>query len=356
MSKKLENKIRVGITIGDFNGIGPEVILKTFEDNRLYEYCAPIVYGSTKVLNHYKKLFEMEKPQYSIAKYYNDELELRPKILNVVNCWDEDVEVQPGSESTDAGKYALKAIDDALHDMKEGMFDVLVTAPINKNLIPEKEPKFTGHTEYITKYVEVEESLMLLTSERFKVGLVTNHLPLNEVAGNISKDRILHKLRLLNTTLTQDFGFNHPKIAVFGLNPHAGDNGLLGTEEKDIIAPAIEKARNEGIMAFGPYPADGFMGSGEFQKFDGVLAMYHDQGLVAFKTLNFGSGVNFTAGLPMVRTSPDHGTAYDIAGKNEASADSFRQALYLAIDIFRNRQDYAEIAANPLKRKKMKSE
>lgn len=346
MSQKHKDLPRIGITVGDFNGVGPEVVLKAFSDNRLFDFCIPLVYASPKIISSWKHILKMDKVQHQVLKSKDLNI-LNPKALNIVNCLDDSFEVQPGEESEVAGKSALTLVDEALGDLKSGYIEALVTGPLNKNLI--KVEGFTGHTEYITKKFEVEESMMFLVSETLRMGLVTNHLPLKEVAENISIDKILRKLRIMNRSLEEDFAINRPRIAVLGLNPHSGDGGLLGKEEIEIIKPAISKAQDEQILAFGPYPADGFMGSGAFKHFDGVLAMYHDQGLVAFKTLNFVNGVNYTAGLPIIRTSPDHGTAYDLAGKGEADESSLRESVFLSLDIHRNRAVYQEYNANPLK-------
>lgn len=351
-----QEKFKLGITIGDINGIGPEIILKTFADTRMYDFCTPVVYGSTKALNYYKKALDLNQVNYQTAKYYNDELELADKVLNVVNCWDEIVEINMGEPSDETGKFALVALNDALTDLNRNMIDGIVTAPLNKATVKPEEGTFNGHTDYIAEKTG-GTPLMILHSDNMRVGLVTGHIPIKEVADSITSEGIVKKLKILNTSLQQDFGINGPKIAVLGLNPHAGDDGLLGKEEKEIIAPAIEQAKEKGILAFGPYPADGIMGSGQFRYFDALLAMYHDQGLVAFKSVNFGTGVNYTAGLPIVRTSPDHGTGYDIAGKGEANEGSFRKAVFAAVDVLRKRKQHAEDTANPLtKRSKSKQE
>jgi 4-hydroxythreonine-4-phosphate dehydrogenase len=350
----VSQKIKIGISIGDYNCVGPEVILKAFSDSRLFDFCIPIVYGSAKILSYYKKALDLESVQHQHLK------EGQPphaKVLNVVNCLDENTIINVGQSSPQSGEGALIALDAALKDLKDGIIDALVTAPLDKsNIKPKTGATFTGHTEYIANYFSVAETVMLLVCETMKVGLVTNHLPVKDVAASLTSKKIITKLEIMNLSLHKDFGIMKPKIAVLGLNPHAGDNGLLGSEEKEIILPAIRKAQEQGILAYGPYPADGLMGSGEFAKFDAVLAMYHDQGLVAFKSICFGNGVNFTAGLPVIRTSPDHGTAFDIAGKNIALPDSFREAVLTAVDVFRNRTEYNEYAANPLKKQRMEME
>jgi len=329
------NKPKVGITIGDINGIGPEIIIKLLSDERIYSFCTPIVYGSTKALSYYKKALKKDKFKYTQLKDWDH---LSGKQTFVVNCIDEQPEIQMGSETDEAGKYAFDALNTALNDWKEEKIDILVTAPINKNLVAKfAGEEFKGHTEYIANFCGNNESLMLLTSDRLTVGLVTNHLPIGQVAKKLKLDLVTKKLLLLNNTLKNDFGVHKPKIAVLGLNPHAGDNGLLGEEENNIISPAINDAISRGVYAFGPYPADGFFGTNDYTKFNAVLAMYHDQGLIPFKSISFDEGVNFTSGLSIIRTSPDHGTAYDIAGKNIASEKSLRNALFTAIDVFRNR-------------------
>lgn len=341
-------KINLGISGGDYNGIGPEVILKSFLDPRMYEFVNPIVYASAKVISYYKKALKLDQIQHQALKSQNKNS--NSKAISIREAYDDNAFVKLGEQSKESGANALKAIDTCLQDLKNGAIDAMVTAPIDKSSIQINSGKFTGHTEYISKYFEVEESVMFLVGQKLKIALQTNHLPIEQVAQNISADKILTKLKLIHHSLEKDFGILAPKIAVFGLNPHAGDNGLLGKEEKEQIIPAIQKAKEEGVLAFGPYAADGFMGAGHFEKFDAILAMYHDQGLVAFKTLEFGHGVNYTAGLPVVRTSPDHGTAFDIAGKDEASADSMRSAILLARDIFLSRKRYENDRTNPLKK------
>ena len=330
-------KPKIGITIGDINGIGPEVIIKMLSDDRLYSICQPIIYGSTKVLSHYKKVLNNDKFKYT---HFKDWDQLTGKQSFVINCINDNVEIHAGEEKDEAGKYALDCIDAALKDWKEGNIDAILTAPINKNLVAKHTTeKFKGHTEYITEFCGAKESLMLLVSEKLNVGLATNHIPINSVSSKLKTSAITSKIMMLNNSLKNDFGIQKPKIAILGLNPHAGDSGLIGTEEEEIIKPSINDAVSRGIYAFGPYPADGFFGTADYTAFDGILAMYHDQGLIPFKSISFDEGVNFTAGLDLVRTSPDHGTAYGIAGKNLASETSIRHALYTAIDIFKNRQE-----------------
>ena len=342
-----DNKIRVGITQGDINGVGYEVILKVFSDPTMLELCTPIIYGSPKVAAYHRKSLDLPT-NFSIV---NSASEAANNRLNVVNCTDDEVKVEFSKPDFEAGKAALDALEKAIEEYKEGLVDVIVTAPINKHTIQSNEFSFPGHTEYIEgKLGNGEKALMILMKDDFRVALVTGHIPVREIASTITKELIQEKLAILNHSLKQDFGIGTPRIAVLSLNPHAGDEGLLGTEEQEIIIPAIQEMAAKGILCYGPYPADGFMGAGNFAHFDGVLAMYHDQGLAPFKALAMDEGVNYTAGLPVVRTSPAHGTAYDIAGKGLASEDSFRQAVYVAIDVFRNRQREKVAHANPLRK------
>ena len=342
-----ERKIRVGITHGDINGIGYEVILKAFSDPTMLELCTPVVYGSPKVAAYHRKAMDIQT-NFSII---NAASEIQDGRLNIMNCIDDELKVELTKPTPEAGQAALAALERAMGDYQEGLFDVLVTAPINKHTIQSDTFHFPGHTEYIEQRVgEGQKALMILLKNDFRVALVTGHLPVSEIAHELSKELIQEKMAIFHRSLKYDFGIDSPRIAVFSLNPHAGDNGLLGKEEQNIIIPAIKEMTAKGIQCFGPYPADGFMGSGNYTHFDGILAMYHDQGLAPFKALAMGEGVNFTAGLPIVRTSPAHGTAYDIAGKGIASEDSFRQAVYVAIDVFRNRCMEREISARPLRK------
>lgn len=340
-----EEKIKVGITHGDVNGIGYEVILKALEDPTILDLCTPIIYGSSKVAAYHRKALEL--PPYQLNSIRTPD-EAHTKRVNIINCVDDEIRVELGKPSPASGKAAYDALKTAVADLKEKKIDVLVTAPIQKKTIQNDEFQFPGHTEYLESSIG-GKSLMLMVSDIMKVGVVTGHIPVKDIASTITLELILTKLRTLNKTLIEDFAIRRPRIAVLGLNPHAGDDGLLGSEEKDTIIPALEKARNEGIMAMGPYAADGLFGSDQLKRFDAILAMYHDQGLAPFKTLAFANGVNFTAGLPVVRTSPDHGTAYEIAGQNKADHQSFLSALYLGVDVVRNRRIYAEISKNPLK-------
>ncbi|MEP0710663.1 4-hydroxythreonine-4-phosphate dehydrogenase PdxA [Algoriphagus sp.] len=320
----------IGISIGDINGIGAEVTIKALLDNRTYKTFTPLIYAHGKALTFYRKQLGME--DFNFAQIRTIE-EIQHKRINVINVSEECPEVIPGAETQEAGKFALETLKMAVNDLKEGKIQALVTAPLNKNNVNTDELHFVGHTEYITNEVGAKESLMLMVSEQFRVGLVTGHVPLAKVAENITKEKIIQKAKILLKSLEKDFGINKPKIAILGLNPHAGEDGLLGEEEEKIIKPAIHALKDQNKLVFGPYPADGFFGMAHQNKFDGVLAMYHDQGLVPFKSMAFSTGVNFTAGLPVVRTSPDHGTAYNIAGKNLADEGSMRAAIFLASDI-----------------------
>lgn len=339
------NQVRVGISIGDVNGIGPEVIMKSLSDSRILDECTPIIYGSTKVLSFQKKNLDLDDFNYQSVKTADDAV---PKKVNVINLWEEDLIFSIGKVTEEAGKYAFESLEAATQDLASGKIDVLVTAPISKEAMAKSGFKFPGHTEYLASMAGEEEALMILTSDKLRVGLVTSHIPLKDISSSLSTDSIVRKIEAFNLSLKKDFGITKPKIAVLGLNPHAGENGKMGSEESEIILPAIQKMKAEGIIVYGPFPADGFFGSSARGEYDGVLAMYHDQGLTAFKALSFGQGVNFTAGLPIVRTSPDHGTAFDIAGENKASGDSMRHAIYLAIDVYRNHIFEKEINANPL--------
>jgi 4-hydroxythreonine-4-phosphate dehydrogenase len=338
----------IGISLGDYNGIGPEVILKCLKDNQLSSICTVIVYGSMRILNRHRQLLDMK--DWTLFGIQKAE-QANPKMTNVITCWmNSEEEVQPGKVTPEAGRGAYESLKRATEDLKAGLIDALVTAPINKNNIQNDTFKFPGHTEYLGSVFNVAEPLMFMVSDKLRVGVVTGHIPLNEVSKNISKQKIINKLQAINQSLKTDFGIRKPRIAVLGLNPHAGENGLLGKEEQEIIEPAIKELKNKGQMIYGPFPSDGFFAAQTFQKFDAVLAMYHDQGLIPFKSIAFEDGVNFTAGLPAVRTSPDHGTAYDIAGKNEADPSSMLHAIYAAIDIARVRKDNVELAQNALKK------
>lgn len=342
----MSDKIKIGVSVGDINGIGLEIIIKTFADNRISNFCTPIVYGNTKVASYYRKIIGLNDFSFNVIQSPS---QANPKRANIINSWDEDVIISPGEANETGGKYAFLSLENAMNDLLAGEIDALVTAPINKNTIQSDQFSFPGHTEYIQAKTNAEDSLMFMISEDLKIGVVTGHVPIADVAKNITKEAIISKLKLMNESLKKDFWIEKPKIAVLGLNPHAGDDGLIGLEEKEIIIPAIETALAEGVFTFGPYSADGFFGGERFRQFDAVLAMYHDQGLIPFKHIAFEDGVNFTAGLPVVRTSPDHGTAFDIAGKNLASEVSFRKAVFSAISIVRSRKEQLELLANPLK-------
>lgn len=330
------DKPRIGITLGDLNGIGPEVVIKALADNRLLNMATPVLYGSSRVLSFYRKLMNLEEFNYSQVKTKGQFFQ---KSINIVNCWEEVIEINPGQPSKEAGKAALLSLKRVVEDIKEGLIDGFVTAPIDKNTIHGPEFPFRGHTEYLTQTFDAMESLMLMVGDDLKVGLVTEHIPVKEVSEYITKERVELKIRLLELTLKKDFSIPKPKIAVLGLNPHAGDEGLIGDEENNVIKPVINDLKSKGKLIFGPFPADGFFATGQHAKYDAVLAMYHDQGLIPFKSIAFDNGVNYTAGLPIVRTSPDHGTAYAIAGKNMAEEGSMRQAIYLACDIIKHRRE-----------------
>ena len=334
-----KNKPVIGISIGDINGIGPEVTMKALLDSRVIKTFTPVIYAHGKALTFYRKLLNLEEFNFMQIK---NAAEVHHKKLNVISVVEECPEIIPGVETMEAGKLALAALDQAIVDLKAGHIDALVTAPLNKNNINSPERSFVGHTEYLAEAFESNKSLMFMVTEGMRVGLVTGHMPLREVAENVTRGRIKEKLEIMIQSLQADFGIQKPKIAVLGLNPHAGEDGLLGKEEETIIRPVIKEFKDKGTMVFGPYPSDGFFGMMHQHKFDGVLAMYHDQGLIPFKTLAFDNGVNFTAGLPIVRTSPDHGTAYNIAGKNTADEGSMRAALFTAYDILSNKGGWEE--------------
>jgi len=344
-SKEKNRPIRVGVTHGDFNGVSYEVMIKALMNNHLYELFTPVIYGLPRVVSFHRKLMHLTDFNYNVI---SNSSKITDKKLNIRSLSDEEIKIEFGKSVPLAGDFAFKALETAVNDLKNNKINVLVTAPINKKNIQSKEFNYHGHTEYLTDRFGMKDSLMLMVSDQLKVGTVTNHLPLKEVAGTITEELILSKLNILFNSLKKDFLIERPKVAVLGLNPHAGDNGLIGTEDKSLINDTIVKAKKQGMLVFGPFPADGFFGSGNYTQYDAVLAMYHDQGLIPFKLLAQDSGVNFTAGLPIVRTSPDHGTAYDIAGKNEASPVSMRKAIYLAIDIYRNRQKWETMHAHPL--------
>jgi len=343
----MESKtISAGISHGDINGVGYEVIIKTLMDTMINDLCVPIVYGSPKVAAYHRKALNISN--FSFNNIRSAE-EANPRKANMINCLDDNIRVELGKSTLQGGEAALASLERAVEDLKNGKINVLVTAPIDKKNIQTEKFSFKGHTEYLRAKAGTDEVLMFMISENMRIGFATGHIPLKKVSEMISVESVFRKIKMMNQSLLLDFAIRKPRIAILGLNPHAGENSLLGTEEVDIIIPAIRQAEKEGIMVFGPFPADGFFGAGSFSKFDGILSMYHDQGLTPFKALSFDSGVNFTAGLPFIRTSPVHGTAFSIAGKGEASENSFRQAIYLACSIFRNRQMYSEITKNPLK-------
>lgn len=336
-------KLKVGISIGDINGIGLEVILKTLAYDQIMNNCTPVIYGSTKVVSYHKNIVG-SKLHFQSVKSIDKAQDGK---INIINCWNDNANITLGKPSVEGGQFALKSLEAAVNDLKNNQVHAVVTAPIHKHVMSEAGFQFPGHTEYLANEL-AGESLMLMVSDQLKVGLVTNHLPIQDVAHAITKEKISQKLLVLNESLKMDFGIERPTIAVLGLNPHAGDNGLLGNEEEQMIRPAIIEHKKKGMMVSGPFSADAFFGSGQFTKYDAILAMYHDQGLIPFKTLSFGQGVNFTAGLSAVRTSPDHGTAYDIAGKNQADHLSFMKALFTAVDIARNRREYLDLKENAL--------
>lgn len=336
----------IGITGGDLNGIGIELIIKTLSDHRLLEFCTPVVFTSSKVINFYRKTLPEINLNFQNIKEYT---RINPKQINVFNCWDDEVSIIPGQLTDTGGRYAIKALVAGVEALKENKIHGLVTAPIHKKNTQSPEFNYTGHTPYLKDVFKSNDVLMLMVAENLRVALLSEHVPLKEVGGSITRDKILSKLTLLNQSLIRDFGIDKPRIAVLGLNPHAGDEGLIGKEEEEIIRPAIKEAKHH-MMVFGPYSADGFFAHGQHERFDGILAMYHDQGLIPFKSLSNGEGVNFTAGLPVVRTSPDHGTAFDIAGKNKADTTSFIRSIYTCIDIINQRAAFRENRKNPLKK------
>lgn len=347
-----DNLIKVGISVGDINGVGLEVILKTFENSQIFELCTPIIFGSNKIVSFQRKHFELNTNFQGIEKIEN----AIPGKLNVLSCWKESPTITFGQVTEEGGKYAFISLKKATEALKAGEIDVLVTAPINKNNIQSEEFNFPGHTDYLAKELE-GTSLMFMISEDLKVGLLTDHVPLKDVSAQITESLIIQKVSLMNESLKKDFRLQRPKIAVLGINPHCGDKGVIGFEDDEIIRPALKKLYfDENILVFGPFSADSFFGTQNYRNYDTVIAPYHDQGLIPFKTLSFGSGVNYTAGLSKVRTSPDHGTAYEIAGKGIADPESFRHAIFQAIDIFRNRAEYESLTENPLKTRTLEAE
>ncbi|MGM0391679.1 MAG: 4-hydroxythreonine-4-phosphate dehydrogenase PdxA [Bacteroidota bacterium] len=346
---KSAQKIKLGISIGDLNGIGGEIIIKTFDDSRMLDFCTPIIFASVKTLSFLKKHFDLsinfqgiEKPSEAIDGK-----------VNVINVWKENAVINFGAEDPESGKYAFKSLQAATKALKEDEIDVLVTAPINKNTIQSEEFKFPGHTDYLARELQ-GDSLMLMITDNLKVGLLTDHVPLKDIAQIITPELIEKKIATIQKTLQQDFRISKPKIAVLGINPHSGDHGLIGQEDETILKPTIQKLKDKGNLVFGPYAADSFFGSKNHENFDAIIASYHDQGLIPFKTLSFGEGVNFTAGLKKVRTSPDHGTAFEIAGKNCANINSFKEAVFKAIEIFKTRKEYKKLTKDPLRKQSKK--
>ncbi len=337
------DKIIVGISIGDLNGIGIEVILKTFQDKRMLDFCTPVLFGATKVISYHKKALSLEVPVHGITSIN----QVNHSKINVLNIWKEEVSIELGKATKISGDYAAKSLESAVNHLKENKIDVLLTAPINKENIQSDTFNFPGHTEYLEANLE-GKSLMILMTDELRIGLITGHIPISKVAEAITPELIKSKVETMHTSLKKDFGINKPKIAVLSLNPHCGDKGVIGKEDDEIIKPTIAEIKETGKLVFGPYAADGFFGSETYKQFDGVLATYHDQGLAPFKALSFGKGVNFTAGLSHVRTSPDHGTGYDITGKNTANSSSFKEALFTAINVFKTRNEYKELTKNPL--------
>jgi 4-hydroxythreonine-4-phosphate dehydrogenase len=340
------NKIVVGITQGDINGISYEVIIKALMDNRILDSFIPVVYGSPKVAAYHRKTLNIDNFNFNTIRSVE---EANPKKANIINCIDEEARVELGKSTEYAGMASVQALEMAVQDLSAQKIDVLVTGPVNKQNVQSEKFSFTGHTEFLESRFKAEGALMFMINDLFRIGVVTGHIPVSKVTEYITKDTVIRKLHIMNNSLIQDFGIRRPRIAVLGLNPHSGDGGLIGDEEQLEIIPAINTLRDENILVFGPYPADGFFGSENFNKFDGILAMYHDQGLIPFKAMSYDGGVNYTAGLTIVRTSPAHGTAFEIAGKDQASPDSFRKAIYLACDIFTSRRTFKELTANPLK-------
>lgn len=336
----------IGITTGDLNGIGIELIIKVFTDHRVLDLCTPVIFASNKAINFYRKSVSESSFNYQSIKEFN---RINPKQVNIFNCWEEEVDIQPGQLTVEGGKYAVISLKAAAEALKFKNIQGLVTAPIHKKNIQSSDFSFTGHTPFLKSYFGMQDVAMLMVSENFRVGLLSEHVPISEAAAQVTREAILSKLTIMQQSLIKDFGIDKPKIAVLGLNPHAGDEGLIGKEEEEIIKPAIKEAKHS-MLVMGPYSADAFFARHYHTRFDAVLAMYHDQGLIPFKSLAMGEGVNYTAGLPAVRTSPDHGTAFDIAGKNKADASSFLGAIYSCIDIIRQRQEYAENRMNPMRK------
>lgn len=349
----MTRKITIGITQGDTNGIGYEVIIKALSDARILEICTPVVYGSSKFFGMYRKdIPETENINTNVISSAKD---AHPKRVNIVNCLPDNLQIEPGQTTADGAKAAILSLEKAVEEIKAGHLDAIVTAPFNKYLVNEETFKYAGHTEYLVSQFGAEDGLMFLCSDQMRVGVATGHIALSKVSQALNPELIVSKLKIMNDSLMKDFNIVKPKLAVLGLNPHSGDKGLMGDEEMNVISPAIKMAQEQGILAYGPYPPDGFFGVNMQYKFDAVLSMYHDQGLIPFKSLAFDSGVNFTAGLPIVRTSPDHGTAFDLAGQNKANPQSMISSIYLAVDVVRNREKYAQMRVNPLKVKEFEA-
>lgn len=343
----MAKKVRIGITIGDINGVGPEVIIKALSHPSITKHITPIIYGSTKALAYHKNIVKDANFPFVSVNHVDN---VAHNKINVINCWTEDTNITLGQPTKDSGRFALLAIERAVKDARNGHIDAIVTAPINKKAMEMAGFKHVGHTEFLAEAFEATEVVMTMVSDSSIIAVASNHVPVKDVVNKLDKKKIIRKLKVLNTSLREDFGKERPTIAVLGLNPHAGDDGVIGSEEKDFIEPAIKEAKRNNVLVSGPFPADGFFGGSDFTKVDACLAMYHDQGLIPFKLMSFGAGVNFTAGLSVIRTSPDHGTAYNIAGQNKADAGSMRKALYLAKDLFANRRDYSEVKREPVKK------
>ena len=341
-------KLKIGITIGDMNGVGPEIILKTFQDNRMIEFFIPIIYASKKSLEFISKELDYK----TRFNHIRSTKEASPKKINIITCWTDEPKISFGTKDKKIGMHAIISLKKATKDLKNELIDVMVTAPINKNCVQSNEFSFPGHTEYLEKELS-GDSLMLMVSNSLRMGLLTDHIPINKVSEHITKELIQQKLKIIQKTLIEDFNISKPKIAILGLNPHSSDGGLIGKEEEKVLIPAVEELKENGMLVFGPYSADGFFGSNKNESFDAVLATYHDQGLIPFKTLSFGQGVNYTAGLNRIRTSPDHGTAYEIAGKGIADETSFKEAIFLAITTYRNRKEHQELIKGAIKEEKL---
>ncbi len=348
-----KDKLKIGLTIGDINGIGAELIIKAFSDKRLFNHCIPILYASPNILAYYKKVLQNEQLNYQTVQEVN---RVREKTLNIIRIWNDEINIAMGKHDPNLDQFALKSIENAISDLKEKKIDALVTLPVNKSAFQLTTERFEGHTELLASRLEAKDNLMMMVCERLTVALATVHIPVANVAESLTIEGIFRKAKLLNQSLKYDFGIDKPKIAILSLNPHAGDNGIIGNEEINIINPAIEEMKKEKMIAYGPFPADGIFGSGNYLKFDGLLAMYHDQGLAPFKLISNSEsgGVNFTAGMDYVRTSPDHGPAYEIVGKGIAKTESFIQAIYMAVDIAHKRAVYAEIHNDPIKKANIK--